>query len=163
MKTILAPIDFSAITDRVCETAVALAKAVNGRVVLLHSVPPPVLIAEYGMPLAENIAELTVTAEKTAANELARLQSRLQRNGLEVETEQECGAPAPFILRQARSREADFIVLGSHGHTALYDLLVGSTAHGVISKSPCPVVIVPPKINQPGTRRKSQPAILTER
>jgi nucleotide-binding universal stress UspA family protein len=33
--------------------------------------------------------------------------------------------------------------MGSHGHGALYNLLVGGTASGVIQKSPCPVVIVP--------------------
>jgi len=36
-------------------------------------------------------------------------------------------------------------VMGSHGHTALYDLLLGSTTHGVLFRAPCPVVIVPPK------------------
>jgi universal stress protein A len=35
-------------------------------------------------------------------------------------------------------------VLGSHGHTAFYDLLVGSTAAGVLKHAPCPVVVVPP-------------------
>jgi nucleotide-binding universal stress UspA family protein len=34
-------------------------------------------------------------------------------------------------------------VMGSHGHTALYDLLVGSTTHGVLMRAQCPVVIVP--------------------
>ena len=34
--------------------------------------------------------------------------------------------------------------MGSHGHTALYDLLAGSTATGVIKRAPCPVVIMPP-------------------
>jgi nucleotide-binding universal stress UspA family protein len=39
--------------------------------------------------------------------------------------------------------KADFIVMGSHGHGALYNLLIGGTASGVIQKAPCPVVIVP--------------------
>jgi nucleotide-binding universal stress UspA family protein len=34
-------------------------------------------------------------------------------------------------------------VMGSHGHTALYDLLVGSTTHGVLMRAICPVVIIP--------------------
>jgi nucleotide-binding universal stress UspA family protein len=33
--------------------------------------------------------------------------------------------------------------MGSHGHTAFYDLLVGSTTQGVLKKAPCPVLIVP--------------------
>ena len=51
------------------------------------------------------------------------------------------GAPIQHIVRQAAS--ADYVVMGSHGHTALYDLLVGSTTHGVLMRAKCPVVIVP--------------------
>jgi nucleotide-binding universal stress UspA family protein len=58
------------------------------------------------------------------------------------------GAPVARILDQAEQRAADYIVLGSHGHTAVYDLLVGSTAHGVLKKATCPVIIVPPSAEQ---------------
>jgi nucleotide-binding universal stress UspA family protein len=47
------------------------------------------------------------------------------------------------ILDQAARVSADYVVMGSHGHTALYDLLVGSTTHGVLLRAPCPVVITP--------------------
>ena len=40
------------------------------------------------------------------------------------------GAPSPHIIEQAQRVSADYIVMGSHGHTALYDLIVGSTTHG---------------------------------
>jgi len=30
--------------------------------------------------------------------------------------------------------------MGTHGHGAIYDLLVGSTTHGVLEKAPCPVL-----------------------
>ena len=53
------------------------------------------------------------------------------------------GAPAPLILEEAEACGADYIVMGSHGHTPLYDLLVGTTTHGVLKKARCPVVIVP--------------------
>ena len=53
------------------------------------------------------------------------------------------GAPVPLILEQAKALAADYIVMGSHGHTAFYDLLVGTTTHGVLKKAPCPVLVVP--------------------
>jgi len=34
-------------------------------------------------------------------------------------------------------------VVGSHGHGAFYDLLVGSTTHGLLLRASCPVLIVP--------------------
>ena len=49
----------------------------------------------------------------------------------------------PHILKTAEEQRADFIVMGSHGHTAFYDFLVGSTTHGVLKSAPCPVVVLP--------------------
>lgn len=53
------------------------------------------------------------------------------------------GVAVPTILRIAKFARPDYIVIGSHGHTAAYEMLVGSVAHGVIRKAPCPVVMVP--------------------
>jgi nucleotide-binding universal stress UspA family protein len=58
------------------------------------------------------------------------------------------GAPVNRILEQAESLPADYVVLGSHGHTAVYELLVGSTAHGVLKSATCPVIVVPPSAEQ---------------
>jgi nucleotide-binding universal stress UspA family protein len=53
------------------------------------------------------------------------------------------GPPIPHILAEAERTDADYIIMGSHGHTALYDLLVGSTTHGILRKARCPVVVIP--------------------
>ena len=41
MKTILAPVDFSAASEAVLTQAIALARALGGRVVLLTVIQPP--------------------------------------------------------------------------------------------------------------------------
>ena len=82
-------------------------------------------------------------SEKTAATQLSAMQQKYGNPDLSVETRQLTGAPAPLILEEAESCGADYIVMGSHGHTPLYDLLVGTTTHGVLKKARCPVVIVP--------------------
>jgi hypothetical protein len=43
-------------------------------------------------------------------------------------------------------------VIGSHGHTAFHDLLVGGTASGVLKRATCPVVVVPAPV-----RKKTKP------
>lgn len=143
MKTILAAIDSSIISEAVVTEAAALARG-QGRVILLTVVQPPVITSEYA-PLIENIAEITAAGEKAAATLLARFQKQLELDALKVDTVQLTGAPVARILEQADAQRADYIVMGSHGHTAFYDLLVGSTTHGVLMRAPCPVVIVPPK------------------
>jgi nucleotide-binding universal stress UspA family protein len=142
LKTILAPVDFSSATDAVVSEAARLAAAIKGQVVLLSIIQPPVITTEYA-PLMENMAEITAAGEKAAAKHLARLQEVLQKQDVPTEAVQLNGAPVPHIIEQAKKFAADYIVMGSHGHTALYDLLVGSTTHGVLLRATCPVVIVP--------------------
>lgn len=141
MKTILAPVDFSKVSEPVVKEAAALARALDGRVVLLNVVQPPVVINEYAGML--DIAQLTAAGEKNAARELEQLEDRLRNAFVKAESVQVTGTPIAHIIEQAEKNDADYIVMGSHGHTALYDLIVGSTTHGVLMRAKCPVVIVP--------------------
>lgn len=143
MKTILAPIDFSKVSDAVVKAATNLAQAVNGRVVLLHIVQPPVITSEYGAVLA-NLREIVAISEQTSQRALAKRLKRLQAAGVNATTAQATGSPVVGILEQAKKTKAAYIVIGSHGHSALYDLLAGSTATGVIRRATCPVLVVPP-------------------
>ena len=156
MKTILAPVDFSAVSDLVVAEAATLARAFQGRVVLLNVIQPPAVVAEYA-PLMQNIAEITVAGEKAAARKLGAAQQKLQSDFIEAETAQLVGSPVQHILAEAERVGADYIVMGSHGHTALYDLLVGSTTHGVLMRARCPVIIVP------AARTRKTPAKKTAR
>ncbi|HVS51544.1 MAG TPA: universal stress protein [Opitutaceae bacterium] len=142
MKTILAPIDFSRVTDAVVDEAAALAHAFQGRVVLLTITQPALMLSEYA-PVADNVAEIAAAGEKNAARQLAQFEAKLAAHAISVESVQLTGMPTTLILEQAEKISADYIVMGSHGHTALYDLIVGSTTHGVLLRAQCPVIIVP--------------------
>lgn len=141
MKTILVPIDFSPVSGAVVKEAAALARSLDGRVVLLTVVQTPVVVTEYAGMI--NVAELTAAGEKNAARQLERIADELKAQFIKAESVQATGAPVPLILEQAEQNEADYIVMGSHGHTAFYELLVGSTTHGVLMRAKCPVIIVP--------------------
>ncbi len=142
MKTILAPIDFSSATETVVEEAANLARAMEGKVVLLTVLQPPAITIEYSA-LVDNLAEIMAAGEKNAARRLAEIESKLKAAQVPVETVQLNGPPIRLIVEQAKELGASYIVMGSHGHTALYDLLVGSTTHGVLMRASCPVVITP--------------------
>ena len=71
-----------------------------------------------------------------------------EARAVQVETVHEWGPVVACILDKATKYGAGLVVVGSHGHGALYNLLVGSVAEGVIRHSTVPVVVVP------GTRSK---------
>lgn len=144
MKTILVPVDLSGATIRVCDAACALARLMEARLVLLHIVQlPPVMMNDYYAFDAGALSEAMRAGEKYAARRLLVLARRCRRKNLKVRTVRLTGFPVTGILTQAHSTKAAYIVLGSHGHGAVYDLIVGSTTHGVLRKARCPVLVVP--------------------
>jgi nucleotide-binding universal stress UspA family protein len=143
MKTILVPVDLSAATARVCATACDLANLIDGRIVLLHVVPPPpIMMNDYYAFDTGHLAQAMAAVEKSATLKLRSLARRYAKR-CPVQTVQVTGQPVGTILARARSTSAAYIVLGSHGHGAMFDLLVGSTATGVLRKARCPVLVVP--------------------
>ncbi len=144
MKTFLVPVDFSSITERVVDSALAFARAFGGRVVLLHIVQTPVIAtAEYALP-AEVIQEAVTVSKGASQKKLAGYTELFQQAGIECTSKTLIGAPVPLIRDEAAKANADFVIMGSHGHGKLYDFLVGSTASGIIKKTKCGVIIIPP-------------------
>ncbi len=52
------------------------------------------------------------------------------------------GAPAEIIVQTAKERNCDLVVMGTHGHGAIADVLIGSTAKWVVRQSPIPVLVI---------------------
>ncbi|HEX4180354.1 MAG TPA: universal stress protein, partial [Caulobacteraceae bacterium] len=52
------------------------------------------------------------------------------------------GHPAEEIVAAAQAWSADLIVIGSHGRSALTQVLLGSVAEAVMRNAPCPVLVV---------------------
>ncbi|MEU8836564.1 universal stress protein [Streptomyces sp900116325] len=62
---------------------------------------------------------------------------------LSVDARVEEGHPAPVLL--AAARKADLLVVGSRGHGAFAEMLLGSTAQHCVHHAPCPVLVVRPQ------------------
>ena len=143
MKTLLVAVDLSRASARVCDVACGLAESMQARLVLLHVVPPQkVALRAYGFAVGE-VQTMLATLEKRATRDLLALARRCEKRGLAVEAVQQTGEAAPTILAKAKAFDADLIVLGSHGHSAAFDLLVGSTAQRVLRQAKAPVLVVP--------------------
>ena len=142
MKTILVPIDFSDVTTPVVETARKFAAALESRLILLNvAEPEPDFVGfEAGPPTVRVAVARDFKAERQRLDDL---KAKCAAGGTDVTTLHIQGPIVDKILHEAGEQQADMIIMGSHGHGALYDLLVGSVTHGVIKKASCPVVVVP--------------------
>ena len=139
---ILAAIDFSDSTEQVIGYLLALAKPLQGSVLLLHvAQPDPDFVGfDAGPQSVRDAAAETYHREHT---EIQALADRLRDSGVEAKAILVQGATAETILKEAASFAAELIVVGSHGRGAVKRLLVGSTSEGVLRDAECPVLVVP--------------------
>ena len=153
MKTILVPLDFSDASEHVAKVAMEFARALDGAVVLLHVVwVPPMIMGSEGE--ADKMKEFAMDVERTANARLREFLPIFERMSVTASAQCVTGRPATVIAEQARELGADYIIIGSHGHTAFYDLVLGSTTSGVIKRAACPVVVVPLKGGKPAKRSR---------
>ncbi len=142
MKRILIPVDFSASTERVVRTGAKIAHAFGAEVFLLHIAPPePEFITyEPGPPSVRSAIAKDISAQHRKLQDLERA---LAHEGLAVKALLIQGYIVEKILKEIERLQVDLVVMGSHGHGALYHLLLGSATEGVLRKSPVPILIVP--------------------
>lgn len=155
MNTILVPVDFSDVSPQVVATARALARAFGSRIVLLNiAEPEPDFVGFEPGPIA--VRQSVARDFKAEHHKLEELKKSAAADATEVLALHVQGPTAEKILDEARAQGAAWIVMGSHGHGALYELLVGSVTQGVLKQAACPVVVVPAKM--PAAAVSSAPA-----
>jgi nucleotide-binding universal stress UspA family protein len=148
MKTLLVPLDFSDVSETVLASAGNLAVPLGAKIVLLHIVEPIATYVPVGASMDVMAAApppLETEDIKVPQQRLEKLAEPLRAQGAEVEAVSLVGLAVDDILAEAESRKVDVIVLGSHGHGALYHLFSGSVVTGVLKRSSCPVLVVPTK------------------
>ena len=141
-KTILVPLDFSDVTPAVVEAASSLAKAFGAHVTLLHiSDPDPDFVGYEAGP--ESVRMAVARDFRSEHQKLEEWKQQLAGAGVEAASLHIQGPHADKILQEAERLRADLIVMGSHGHGPLYDLLVGTVTSGILKRTRCPVLVVP--------------------
>ncbi len=145
MKTILAAIDLSPITHKVVEGAGRLASDLHAKLILLAVLEPVAAYVPVGAAMDVITAPMPMEPpdQGSVKERLESIAAPLRAAGLSVETVVSVALPSEEILDQAGSTGADMIVLGSHGHGALYHLFSGSVVTSVLEKSTLPVTVIP--------------------
>lgn len=141
IHTILVPYDFSEHSETAFRWAVGLAEQWRAKIVLVHAVPGlhhVSLPERFLIDLPQFEATRIADAEKHVQEFLAKNQGIAT---VPVETRVVKGDPVWEICQAAERAHADLIVMGSHGHTGLVHVLLGSVAERVVRHAPCPVLI----------------------
>ncbi|WP_050027422.1 universal stress protein [Verrucomicrobium sp. BvORR034] len=143
MKTIVALVDFSDLTFKILKQAHKLAHAFGSHVIVVHVVPKEPTVVGIGVASPTVLREPTDEEIATDREKLDSLGESLTKFGVQTTTKQLRGATVESIVAEATHLHADLILMGTHGHGALYNFLVGTATSDVLKKAPCPVLIVP--------------------
>lgn len=142
MQRILFASDFSKASAKAFATAVTLAKATHAEMMILHVLVPFTPLVPEAYIGGTTLDQLDADARRWGQQQLAKLTAKAKNGGLRAGGLTMTGDPAEQIVRAARTKHADLIVLGTHGRTGLNRFFVGSVAQRVIASAPCPVVTV---------------------
>lgn len=143
MKTIVALVDLSDLTFKVLKQAHALATAFHSEVIILHVLGKQPVVMDVGIISPVVMQDPMPTVAKEQAEQLLEIRDSLIKYGVKARVEQLEDARVAAVLAEARRLKADLIILGSHHHSTIYHMLVGSVAADVLKHAHCPVLVVP--------------------
>jgi MFS superfamily sulfate permease-like transporter/nucleotide-binding universal stress UspA family protein len=134
IRNIIAPIDFSTPSKESVANAVGIAQRTGSDVYALH-----VYFDESSIRYEEHV-------EKIRHNEGAALEnflSLIEKDGVRIEgVFAESSKPANEIIRQAKERESNLIVIGTRGRSKAASILLGSVASQVLAEAEIPVLAI---------------------
>jgi nucleotide-binding universal stress UspA family protein len=134
LKTILVPLDGSALAEAALGYAVQLSIPTGGKLLLVRAAH------SHTMPGVDP-RERKEGAIFEAEEYLTRTAARLIERGYACEAVVPYGQAAECIVEQARMSDTNLIVMSTHGRTGPGHLLFGSVAEGVVSRSSVPVLV----------------------
>lgn len=144
-KKILFPTDFSVASDYAMSYAISMVKRYKAKFFLLHVVDTTYDISGFYIPhiSAEKLMqEMGDAAEKKLTNISSAISRRIKTCEIVVKS----GIPHKEILKFAKDKGIDMIIMGTHGKAGLDHLLFGSTTERVLRQAYCPVLTIrPPK------------------
>ena len=141
MKRILVPIDFSERSIDALKIAVQIAKKTGAEIILLHLIDLP--SDEVGM-FVDGIptGPAAIILMNKARSQFDELFKQDFLKGVKVEDYVDFNKPFEGIAEYAKKKEADLIVMGSHGVSGLNGFFVGSNTEKVVRTSEIPVLVV---------------------
>ncbi len=150
MKKVLIAIDYNPISEKVAEVGHKLARTLGAEICLIHVTTT---VSYYGMEYPvflgyegydEVAVDLSIASERRkVAEDFVR--AAAMHLDPSVKTHIAEGDTPQAILEYSKEWNADLIVMGTHSHSVLEKLLMGTVASRILEKTDIPVYMVPVK------------------
>ncbi|MCA9524133.1 MAG: universal stress protein [Myxococcales bacterium] len=146
VKKVLVPIDFSDCSRKAFYVGLKYARFFDAETfVLLVQEPMATFDSSHEhMEIAANELAQLEEGVKHRVNELFEKGGLDEVDRRRVKVDVRGGKPFIEIVRFAHEEGCDLIVMGTHGHTGIKHIFLGSTAERVVRRAHCPVLIVKP-------------------
>ena len=146
ISSILVPTDGSETAQKAARYAIDLAKQLKCSIIVLSVIDNRSLMAQT-ISAQENVRHITEPIEdylREAAEAYAsEIKQICDENDVRSKILVTSGHPAEEITKEAESSNADLIVIGSHGRSALAAAFLGSVAYSITHKeTKIPVLVV---------------------
>ncbi|WP_297798373.1 universal stress protein [uncultured Marinobacter sp.] len=144
-KRILVAVDGSKSSFKAMDKAIALQKLTEAEIYLLcvykhHSLFEASL--SIGRPEGMDIPDKVLSEYARDVVNHAK-EHAIELGAVKVRGFVKAGRPSSVIVKFAKEKEADLIVVGSRGtHSDKDGMLLGSVSHRVASRAKCPVLVV---------------------
>ena len=139
-KNILAPTDFSDVSNSAAAYAGRLAVATGARLHLHHVVHDA--MGGKTMLETQHLGHAMDDAEQEGKAKLEELLSEDDRASLSLTSYVGFGPPADQITEYAAKNNIDLIVMGTHGRSGIEKMWLGSVTEKVLRQAGCPVLVV---------------------
>jgi nucleotide-binding universal stress UspA family protein len=141
IEKILLPFDGSAHSLNAANYALNLAQLYKAHVTI-------VTYYDEGKWELSGISDFLIEGIKTKRRKMAeeilhKADMIFMNKEVDYQLEIVAGKPGDVLPNQAKSKEYDLIIMGSHGHSNIEGLFLGSVTHKVLNTIYCPVLIIP--------------------
>ncbi len=143
IKRILFATDFSENSKWALTYALSFSRQYAARLFVIHVIQPPSYpLGMYAEISFDAMDKFSRSMAEAAGKEMQTLCAKELEGFADYETLVITGTPFLEIIKAAREKNVDLIIMGTHGRTGLDHVLFGSTAEKVVRKAPCPVLTV---------------------
>ena len=143
IKRILFATDFSDNSKYALTFAISFAQKYDAMLYILHVIQQPSYpLGMYAEISFDAMDKFSQSISDAVEKEMQTLKEKDLRGYGKYECMIVHGTPFLEILRMAKEKNVELIVVGTHGRTGLDHVLFGSTAEKVVRRAPCPVLSV---------------------